>query len=411
VGRIVVDPPGAPGRAVAAGEAAAPLSFLSAQGASRIASFHARAAAIDDVLASFGETLAGLRDRIDATGRPASFEIPAWAELAVEWRTPAVRGRNVVAVLEGSEPALHDEAVLVGAHYDHLGRGDEGSVLDGRAIHPGADDNASGTAALLEIAEHLAAASPRPRRTVIFAAFTAEEKGLLGSTAAAAHPGRALVAMLNLDMVGRLRGGALEVGGAATAPEWQAIVEAANVDKLSLSFPRLLVPNSDHAPFVSRNVPALFFFTGMHGDYHRSTDTWDKVNVDGAAKVARLAARVARAVADRPQRLAFAAPQWSRGGALGGAHGAAVRLGIRPDYAANTNGLRVAEVLPGGPAAAAGLQPGDVIEQIGDKPVTDLDAYMEALAPFKPGDTAAIKLRRQGALVTVPVTFRFSGRP
>jgi len=125
--------------------------------------------------------------------------------------------------------------------------------------------------------------------------------------------------MLNLDMVGRLRNGALEVGGVATSPEWQAIVEAANTDRLALAFPKLLVPNSDHAPFVARHIPSLFMFTGMHGDYHRSSDTADKVNAEGVAAVARLAARVVRAVADRPQRLAFTAPQWTRGGAWGAA--------------------------------------------------------------------------------------------
>jgi Zn-dependent M28 family amino/carboxypeptidase len=129
--------------------------------------------------------------------------------------------------------------------------------------------------------------------------------------------------MLNLDMVGRLGGGTLEVGGTGTAVEWRAIVDAANTEGLPLKYPRRVVPNSDHAPFVARQVPALFMFTGMHGDYHRATDTWDKVDADGVARVARLAARVTRAVADRRERLAFVAPEWTRGGPMGAAHGEA----------------------------------------------------------------------------------------
>jgi len=322
-GVLIVDPPEGPSPARAGDAGALPVG--AGLGAAAIASFHVTPGAVDRLLARAAgpeRTVAALQARIEATGRPASFDLPVFADFAITWSRPAVEGRNVVAVLEGADPALRAEAVLVGAHYDHLGRGDEGSALDGRAIHPGADDNASGTAALVEIARAFAAAGgPRPRRSVVFVAFTGEEKGMLGSAVAAAHPGKAVVAMLNLDMIGRLRGGALEVGGATTSPEWRAIVEAANTERLALTFPQLLVPNSDHAPFVARQIPALFMFTGMHGDYHRATDTADKVNAEGIAAIARLAARVVRAVADRPARLAFAPPQWTRGGAVGGGAG------------------------------------------------------------------------------------------
>jgi hypothetical protein len=389
-------------------DGAVPLGFVGVPGASGIASFHVRAAAVDRLLlASTGETVAALRARIDEHGQPVSFELPIWADFAVEWTRTVVGGRNVAAMLEGSDPSLAGQAVLVGAHYDHLGQGDEGSALDGRGIHPGADDNASGTAALLEIAEALAAAPRRPRRSIVFVAFTGEEKGLLGSAAAAAHGpgGLKLVAMLNLDMVGRMRGGLVEVGGVSTAPEWRSIVEAANQDRLALEFPARVVPNSDHASFVLQHVPALFLFTGMHGDYHRASDTWDKVNADGVAKVAALTERIARAVADRQDRLSFVAPQWTRAGALGAAHGSAVRLGIMPDYGAAAGGLRIADVMPGGAAAAAGLVAGDVIERLGGNPVTDIDSYMEALASFQPGGEALVSVRRDGALREVKVRF------
>jgi hypothetical protein len=406
IGLAIVDTDTAAG--MGGDDAAVPLPFASAPAASGIASLHLRAVAVDRLLlAEVGETVATLRARIDQRGQPASFELPIWADFAVEWTRTVVAGRNVVAVLEGSDPSLAGQAVLVGAHYDHLGHGDEGSALDGHAIHPGADDNASGTAALLEIAEALAAEPRRPRRSIVFVAFTGEEKGLQGSAVAAARGpgGRELVGMLNLDMVGRMRGGAVEVGGAPTSPAWRGIVEAANQDRLTLDFPSRVVPNSDHASFLMQHVPALFLFTGMHGDYHRASDTWDKVNADGVVKVAALAQRIARAVADRQDRLSFAAPQWTRAGAVGASHGVGVRLGIRPDYGGAGVGLGIVDVIAGGPAAVAGLEPGDVIERLGGNPVTDIDSYMEALASFQPGDQAVLSVRRQGTTREVKVRF------
>jgi Zn-dependent M28 family amino/carboxypeptidase len=191
----------------------------------------------------------------------------------------------------------------------------------GGAVHPGGDDNASGTAALLEIAEAFAGPAARPRRSILFAAFTGEEKGMLGSAAVAASSRRKLVAMINLDMVGRMRNDALEVGGASTSPTWQSLVAQENVDRLALTFPQQVVPNSDHAPFLLRGVPSLFLFTGLHGDYHRVSDTGDKVNAEGVAKVARLAFRLTRALANRIDRLVFVAPIWTGHGPPAGARG------------------------------------------------------------------------------------------
>jgi membrane-associated protease RseP (regulator of RpoE activity) len=210
--------------------------------------------------------------------------------------------------------------------------------------------------------------------------------------------------MVNLDMVGRMHGDALEVGGAPTAPEWEAIVTAANQDRLALTFPRRVVPNSDHASFLGKQIPSLFLFTGLHADYHRASDTWDKINSDGIAKTARLARGIVVAVADRDQRLAFVAPQWTRTGAVGGTHGITVRLGVMPDYQ-SVSGLRVSAVLGGGAGAEAGLKAGDVIENIGDKSVTDIDSYMEALAVFKVGDQTVLKIRRDGAPLELKVKF------
>ncbi|HEX3694736.1 MAG TPA: M28 family peptidase [Polyangia bacterium] len=352
------------------------------------------------------QSLAAIEKRIDENNRPDSFALPGQVSFNVQWKKSTVQSHNVVALLEGSDPTLRQQVVLVGAHYDHLGLGDEGSALDGPGqVHPGADDNASGTAAVLEIAEAFAGTTPRPKRSLLFAAFTGEERGLLGSAVLATHPGaRKVVAMINLDMVGRMTDDALEIGGAPTSPDWEPAVNAANVDKLKLTFPKRVVPNSDHASFLKKDVPALFLFTGMHGDYHRVSDTWDKVNADGLAKVARLAYRVARGVADRPAALAFVAPNWTRGGTMGAAHGTGVRLGVMPDYQ-NETGLRISAVLPGGAASAAGLLAGDVIESMGGRTVGDIEAYMEILSTFKPGDQTTVSVRRAGAARAVKVTF------
>lgn len=293
-----------------------PLPAFTVEDVSAIASFHVRPASLDRLLASSHTTIAALAAE-SAAGGPPALPLAAWATFAVVWAPPAVQGRNVIGLLPGSDPILRREAVVVGAHYDHLGWGDEGGALDGRQIHPGADDNASGTAAIMAAAATLAGTPPRPRRSILFVAFTGEEKGWVGSRAVVDRPPLTVVAMLNLDMVGRMKRNALEVNGSATSPDWRAIVEAANVtggvtaDRLQLTYPRAVPPGSDHQPFIMENVPALFLFTGLHCDYHRGSDTWDKINADGVVKVARLASGVARIVADRAERLTFDSPTWA----------------------------------------------------------------------------------------------------
>jgi Zn-dependent M28 family amino/carboxypeptidase len=374
--------------------------------ASRVAVFHLGRAAADRLFGLVGKSVAAAYQQIERSGRPASFELPSYADLTVDWQLASVHSRNVVAVLEGSDPALRDEAILIGAHYDHLGRGDEGSALGPRGpLYPGADDNASGTAAVLEVAEALVAERPRPKRSIIFAAFTGEERGLLGSAVLAGRAGgKRVVAMINLDMVGRMKDNTVEIGGSTTAADLEAVVTRANQEHLKLTFPKLVVPNSDHASFLNQQIPALFLFTGLHPDYHRTSDTWDKINGEGLAKTARLAFRIVRALADRDARLAFVAPQWTHMGPLGGAHGASVRLGLMPDYQSQ-DGLRVSAVMTGGAGAAAGLLAGDSIQAIGGKPVENIESYMTALSAFKPGDRTVVEVRRAGTVRQLKVQF------
>ena len=353
-----------------------------------------------------------LGDRVRAA---AARGAEAALDIAVE---PVMsEARNVVAVLRGSDPARADEPVILGAHYDHLGRGGQGSLApDSRDIHNGADDNASGTAALLEAAR-LLASGPRPARPVVFIAFSGEERGLLGSGHFVAHPTVPLdgaVAMVNMDMVGRLRAGALTAHGLGTAEEWDAILDAANAalaEPLEIS----RVPDgygpSDHSSFYGAGIPVLFFFTNTHADYHRPSDDWQAVNGEGIELVARLTAEVVARLAGaghdpvasvtlvrgagRPREADPDAPS-------SGGYGP--YLGSIPDMTPIEGGVRLTGVREDSPAERAGLREGDVIVRFGNREVVDLYAFTYALREHEPGDVVEIVVLRGGDRVSVEAT-------
>jgi hypothetical protein len=326
-------------------------------------------------------------------------------------RTAPRHTQNVVALLRGRDPALRDEYIVIGAHFDHLGRSPvfAQDPEAGDAIRNGADDNASGTAAVLDLAR-LLAANP-PRRSVIFVNFSAEELGVLGSSWFVNHPPVALgsiVAMLNFDMVGRLRNDKLIVYGTSTATELKGIVDSANAAAGSAM---LRVTSggdgygpSDQTSFYAKDIPVLHFFTDLHDDYHRATDDADKINAAGEARVVDLALRVARAVADRPARLTFvriAAPTRTSVSE----EGRQTYLGTVPDLGASEiPGLRLTGVRPGSPAEVGGLKAGDVIVEFGGVVVKDLYSYSDALYAHKPGDVVKIVVLRGGARLELSVT-------
>jgi hypothetical protein len=268
----------------------------------------------DALLAAAGVSLADLHAEIDRTLRPASRALPGVAaRVAVAFEREHATTANVIGRVRGADPAVADETVVVGAHHDGLGRGGPTSLAPEQAgtIHPGADDNASGTAALLGIADALARAGA-PRRSVVLAAFGAEEIGLLGSAYYVSRRPAELertVAMVNLDTVGRLRDGGLLVMGVDTGRGLRALVERATAGA-----PRPLTLRgdgtgpSDHVSFLRRERPVVFFFTGMNGDYHRPSDTWDRIDAEGLHAVTGLAYRVVRALADVPVAPAFVRP-------------------------------------------------------------------------------------------------------
>ena len=332
----------------------------------------------------------------------ASFEQPFIAQpLAVHGAAPvALRTQNVVAVLPGRDGSLRGEFVVIGAHFDHLGRSTEGALDPDRkdVIRRGADDNASGTAAVLELAR-LFSRSPT-RRSLVFVTFSGEEMGLLGSEYFVANsplPLDSAVAMINFDMVGRLRDDKLIVYGVATATELPALLDSANLTApLRITALGDGFGPSDHSSFYARNIPVLHFFTDLHEDYHRAGDDPSKINASGEAHVVDIAARVIRSIADRPGRLTFvrsaAPPQ-----VAGSRQGSDVYLGSIPDMSNGAGqGLRLTGVRAGSPADLAGLVAGDVIVEFGGRVVKDLYEFSDALYSHRPGDTVSVTVLRNG---------------
>lgn len=311
---------------------------------------------------------------------------------------PQGTGRNVVALLEGSDPVLRRELVVLGAHYDHLGRGDFGSTQPARKgeIHNGADDNASGVAALLHAAR-LLAEGPRPARSVLFIAFTGEESGLLGSAHFTRNPTVDLdraIGMINMDMVGRLAGGGLVVNGFDTATEWRDVVERfGRARAIPMQFVGGGYGASDHTSFYLAQIPVLHFFTNTHGEYHGPDDDWDRIDATGLAAIGGLAADVARDVANRPARLTLVhtPPPAPRGGAGSGAW-----LGTVPDFSPVERGVLLGGVSAGSPAEKAGMQKGDVLVGMGGEDVADLEAMTAILARHRPGDRVELVVLRGG---------------
>ncbi|HTJ23328.1 MAG TPA: M28 family peptidase [Gemmatimonadaceae bacterium] len=317
--------------------------------------------------------------------------------------------QNVAALLRGRDPSLRGQYVVIGAHFDHLGTSTNGALdPDARdAVRLGADDNASGSAAVLELAR-VFAKSP-PRRSLLFVNFSGEEQGTLGSSYFVDHtpvPIDSIDAMLNFDMVGRLRADKLIVYGVATAKELPGLLDSAN------TAPRLAIAAqgdgfgpSDHSSFYARSIPVLHFFTDLHEDYHRASDVADKIDAGGEARVVALAERVARSIADRDSRLTYLRSAQPAPVAAAAREGTDVYLGTIPDMAgSDTPGLKLTGVRAGSPAEIGGLKAGDVIVEFGGKSVKDLYEYSDALYAHKPGDVVAIVVLRGAQRVTLQVT-------
>ncbi len=349
---------------------------------------------------------------------------------------------NVVGILEGSDPVLKNEYIVIGAHYDHLGRGGEGSgSLSPRSgeIHHGADDNASGTAGVIELARIFSAQKPGLKRTLVFIGFGGEEEGLLGSNYYVNHPLVPIantVAMINMDMIGRMKDRKLSVGGVGTAQELREIVRQANAAEsmsvtanagspLPKGVPIVVSANgrtimttdpngifeltltedgygpSDHSSFYTKQVPVLFFFTGTHIDYHKPSDTFDKINYNDEARILSLVARIVRDVDSAPKRLSFTTAKSDAQPRTGGFR---VYLGTIPNYADSNNGLVLDGVRDDSPAAKAGLKAGDRIIKIGTREVKNVYDYTYALGEMKAGQEYTVELMRGSEKLVLKVT-------
>lgn len=320
------------------------------------------------------------------------------AQLRTDLRYVRRHGRNVIGFVEGRHPEHRDEALVIGAHFDHLGVGGEGSLVpDTVVVHHGADDNASGTAALLELAEYFSMEGNRLRHSLIFAAFSGEELGLLGSsryTEVPPFPLDRTLAMFNLDMIGRPQDSTLIIEGVGTSPVWDSLVTEANrVNRWTINPEGIQgYGASDHVPFYAEDIPVLFFYTGMHGDYHRPTDDWEKLNYSGFRDVVSYIAGLIR-ITDRLQ----ITPPFAESG-LNGSRRSRYRVvaGIVPEYATTIQGVRIAEVEEAGPAAQAGLQSGDIIRKFGDRDVNNVYDYTMTLQSFEPGAVVDMIVLRDG---------------
>jgi Peptidase family M28/PDZ domain len=316
-------------------------------------------------------------------------------------------GKNVIGILPGRDPVLRNQTVVLGAHYDHLGLGGFGSLDPDSTglVHNGADDNASGVAGLIQVAARLAA-SP-PARTVVFIAFSGEELGLLGSAHYVKEPIYPLartLAMVNLDMVGRLRNGRLIVYGARSAKEFPALLDSLNwYAGFDLKAQGDGYGPSDQSSFYAAKRPVLHLFTDLHEDYHRTTDDWQKVNLDGLKRVADFTLGLVTALANRRGPLTFLdlpTPLSTQSSAPPIATpGYGAYLGTVPDMTGAPGGVRLVGVRAGSPAEMAGLRGDDIITRIGATETPDLQAMTDALRSHRPGDTVEIVVRR-GATVT-----------
>jgi hypothetical protein len=367
--------------------------------------------AADAWLQPLGKSLKDLHEQINSATKPASFAFPSAqaAMLTISIQTTRATVNNVLAYLPGKT----DEYVILGAHYDHLGRGNFDSLAPSQIgqIHPGADDNASGTAGLLELARLLAPIKGQLQRGILFASFAGEELGLLGSAAWVKEPTKPLdkaVAMLNMDMIGRIKDNKIYIGGVGTGSTFQKVLDAAKDDShLQFEISPGGYSSSDHTSFVVKQIPVLFFFSGLHSDYHKPSDTWEKIDPQSAARLLNVVATATVDIASEPQKPAFITVMENNphtGNVTSGVTGGyGPYFGSIPDFGQTENGVKFSDVKPSSPAAKAGLKAGDVLVQFGDRPIKNLYDFTDALRRSKIGDVVPVTILRDGKELKVDV--------
>ncbi len=365
----------------------------------------------EEILRFAGKEMKELEQEM-ANKKTASFFIP---NSEIHLHTKLIRGKsstsNVIGFLEGSHPIFKDEAIIIGAHYDHIGldgkisRGNIGTNKHGNSkIHNGADDNASGVAGLLELAQYFFHYKDSLQRSLIFIAFSGEEMGLLGSSYYVKNPKihlEKIVAMLNMDMIGRLRNNTLTIIGIGSSPQWQPLLDSAN-SRVGLT---LKTRDSGFAPsdqtfFYAKNIPVLQFFTGVHTDHHTPSDDWQKINSAGEKKALILISQLIWKLNQVPQRIAFSK---AKNEEVGEFSRVTVYLGTIPDYSEEVDGVKLMDVRKGSPAEKAGLKSGDIIVGLAGETVTNIYDYVYALRQVEPGVPAEIMVIRNKKQIKLSV--------
>jgi aminopeptidase YwaD len=431
-----------------AGDAGLPVAVISRQFAARLFGSVSDAKTTLQALAEAAQADTKRMEKGAAAQDSAQAGITS-SPLTLSFSTAIVRrevaAANVIGILDGSDPTLKNETIVIGAHYDHLGHGGADSLAAREGeIHHGADDNASGTAGVLELARLFATQQqPRPRRTIVFIAFSGEEEGLLGSNYYVNHPIVPLantVAMINMDMIGRLKDRSLIVGGVGTAEGWRAMVEARNeLDSMtvnvttktgphtvSTSFPTVVASNgrpivttdstkqflltlnedgfgpSDHSSFYMKQIPVLFFWTGSHADYHKPSDTSDKINYDGEVSILNLVSRLVHDIDAGDKRPTYTVAKTEA--PAGRSTGFRVYLGTIPNYADSNDGLLLDGVRDDSPAAKAGLKAGDKVVKLAGRDLRNVYDYTYALGEMKAGQEYEIEVLRGGERLKMKIT-------
>ncbi|MEJ5350535.1 MAG: M28 family peptidase [Melioribacteraceae bacterium] len=356
-----------------------------------------------------GLNLSEIQKKIDNEKKPHSIEFDdVVISINTEVKEIENKARNVAGYLEGNDPNLKNEYLIIGAHYDHLGIDQllSSSLYKGKdkQIHNGADDNASGTSGLLELAEKFSSIKNSIRRSIIFIAFSGEELGILGSTYFTNNlpvPRENIIAMLNLDMVGRLDAEKkLTIIGTGTSSKWKDLLNEKNKYNFQFNLSDAGSGGSDHQAFLNKNIPVLFFFTGIHSDYHKPSDDADKINYEGEAEVINFVFDIANEIQNsntKPDFVKVSEPvnrisTRSR-----------VTAGTIPEFGYNGEGYKISGVTEGGPAEKAGLRSGDIIIKFGDKKIGNIYDFMYAISNYKPGDKVDVTVLREEKELTFEV--------
>lgn len=372
-----------------------------------ISVLHIKRNIVDELFSSHGKDFKDYQQQITEAKQPASFIFEnALAEMNTEVNEVQKITWNVAGYLEGNDPELKNEYIVIGAHFDHLGMGEVGSLYRGDEpkIHYGADDNASGTAGMIELARLFAQNKSELKRSIIFMGFSGEELGLLGSGYFVNHspvPVTQMAAMINLDMIGRLNDDKqLVVYGTGTSTKFPDVLTNKNNYEFKLSFVEDGYGPSDHSSFYGKEIPVLFFFTGTHTDYHRPADTADKINYEGLTEVTNYVYDVASEMVNKDERPVYVHVPRKDGGTMGGWR---VYVGTIPDYATNIEGFGISGVNEGSPAQKAGIQAGDIMVRFGERKITNIYDYVYALREYVPGDVVDVVILRNGEEKTVKV--------